>query len=86
MDRTMRIPDPTGPGAQGTALSAEIDHRIGSLLAEAETRRLATGARHDGLRRRLGRALVAAGRSIEGRTPVEPAVTRPGQPAASARA
>jgi hypothetical protein len=77
---------PIDPGVQGAAMSTEIDYRVGSLLAETRERRLATGTDHDTIRRRFGRAVIAVGRRLEGRTPVEPAIKRPGQPAAGARA
>lgn len=71
---------------EGIAMSTEIEYRISSLLVEAENRRLCAGPARDSLRRRLGRALITVGRGIEGRAAVEPAVKRPSQPAASARA
>jgi CTP:molybdopterin cytidylyltransferase MocA len=77
---------PVDPSVQGVAMSAGASDRIGSLLAEAETRRLVADVRGDSARRRLGRALVAVGRTVEGRTVVEPAAKRPGQPAAGAHA
>ena len=77
---------PTDLRTEGVAMSTEFEYRVGSLLAEAEARRLCAGTGRTGLRRRLGRLLVAAGRAIEGRTAVETAARRPGHPAASARA
>lgn len=71
---------------EGIAMSTEIEYRIGSLMAEAEKRRLFAGVSRDGLRRRLGRALIAFGREIEGRAVVETAGQQPCPPTASARA
>lgn len=84
-DRTSPI-TPRDIRTEGISMSTEIEYRVGSLLAEARVRRLVAGTTSDGLRRRLGRALVAVGRAVEGRTSVEPAIPRSGQPAASARA
>jgi hypothetical protein len=77
---------PCDPRTEGIAMSSEIDYRVGSLLDEAEARRLAAGAARDGLRRRLGHVLVAVGRAVEGRTVVEATPARPGQPTAGVRA
>jgi hypothetical protein len=77
---------PIDPRPEGIAMSTEIEQRIGSLLAEAETRRLFARTPRASLRRRLGRALVAFGRGIEGRTATETAEPRPCPPVASARA
>jgi hypothetical protein len=77
---------PTDLRTEGIAMSSEIDYRVGSLLAEADNRRLFAGAGRAGLRRRLGHLLIAAGRGIEGRAAVEPVGQRTGQPTAGVRA
>ena len=71
---------------EGVAMSTEVQYRVGSLLAEAEKRRLFAGVSRDGLRRRLGRALIAFGRGIEGRAVTETAERRTIPPTAGARA
>jgi hypothetical protein len=83
---SMTTSAPVDSSVQGVAMSTGVHSRVGFLLDEAETRRLVAGTRGDGLRRRLGRALVAVGRAVEGRSVVEPAAPRPGQPAAGAHA
>ena len=77
---------PTDLRPEGFAMSSEIEYRIGSLMAEAEHRRLFAGAARDGLRRRLGRALIAVGREIEGRAVTDTAERRTVPPTAGARA
>jgi hypothetical protein len=77
---------PTDLRPEGISMSTEIEYRIGSLMAEAENRRLFAGVSRDGLRRRLGRALIAFGRGIKGRAVVETTERRPCPPAARARA
>lgn len=47
------------------AMSTEIAYRIERLRTEAEHQRLAAGTRR-GLRRTIGRALIDAGRSLQG--------------------
>lgn len=77
---------PTDLRPEGISMSTEIEYRIGSLMAEAEKRRLFAGARRDAHRQRLGRALIAFGRRVEGRAAMEAAEPRPCPPAAGALA
>ncbi len=89
--RTIRAA-PIDRRPEGIAMSTEIERRIGSLLAEAEARRLAARTPRAGLRRRLGRAFIAFGHAVEGRVGAEGRLgvdateRRPCPPAASARA
>ncbi len=48
------------------AMSTEIEYRIERLRAETGRDRLAVGTERRGLRRAIGRALIGAGRALQG--------------------